>query len=76
MISNYANANADYGYGHAKQELFELIIEKFKTEREKYNYYMNNLAEIDQELFRGAEKAAVIANGVLKRVRQKLGFSF
>lgn len=73
---NYANANADYGYGHAKQELFELIIDKFKTEREKYNYYMNNLQEIDQELFRGAEKAASIANEVLKRVRQKLGFSF
>jgi tryptophanyl-tRNA synthetase len=76
MRENYANANADYGYGHAKQELYELILDKFKTEREKYNYYMNNLAEIDQELFRGAEKAAAIANGVLKRVRQKLGFSF
>lgn len=76
MRENYANANADYGYGHAKQELFELIIDKFKTEREKYNYYMNNLQEIDQELFRGAEKAASIANEVLKRVRQKLGFSF
>ncbi len=76
LRENYANANADFGYGHAKQELFELIIDKFKTEREKYNYYMSNLAEIDQELFRGAEKAAAIANGVLKRVRQKLGFSF
>jgi tryptophanyl-tRNA synthetase len=76
MRENYANANADFGYGHAKQELFELIIDKFKTEREKYNYYMSNLAEIDQELFLGAEKAAAIANGVLKRVRQKLGFSF
>ena len=76
MRENYANANADYGYGHAKQELFELILDKFKTERLKYNYYMNNLSEIDQELFRGAEKAAAIANGVLKRVRQKLGFSF
>jgi len=76
MRENYANANADYGYGHAKQQLFELILDKFKTEREKYNYYMNNLSEIDQELFRGAEKAAAIANGVLKRVRQKLGFSY
>ena len=76
MRENYANANADYGYGHAKQQLFELILDKFKTEREKYNYYMNNLSEIDQELFRGAEKAAAIANEVLKRVRQKLGFSF
>ena len=76
MRENYANANADYGYGHAKQELFELIIDKFKTEREKYNYYMSNLAEVDQELFRGAEKASAIADGVLKRVRKKLGFSF
>ena len=75
MRENYANANANYGYGHAKQELFELIIDKFKIEREKYNYYMNNLSEIDQELFRGADKAAKIADGVLKRVRQKLGFS-
>ena len=76
MISNYANANADYGYGHAKQDLFELITEKFKTEREKYNYYMSNLPEIDHELFEGAEKAKVVANGVLRRVREKLGFSF
>jgi tryptophanyl-tRNA synthetase len=76
MISNYANANADYGYGHAKQDLFELITEKFKTEREKYNYYMSNLPEIDHELFEGAEKAKAIANGVLRRVREKLGFSF
>mgnify|MGYP000987894780 CR=1 FL=1 len=28
----------NFGYGHAKQALFELIVEKFKTEREKYNY--------------------------------------
>jgi tryptophanyl-tRNA synthetase len=51
-------------------------MEKFKTEREKYNYYMSNLPEIDHELFEGAEKAKTIANGVLRRVREKLGFSF
>ena len=38
----------NYGYGHAKQALFELIVEKFKTEREKYNYYSNNLEEVDK----------------------------
>lgn len=74
MKTNYANANKDFGYGHAKQALFELILEKFKTEREKYNYYMNNLPEVDALLQQGAEKARVIANGVLKRVREKLGF--
>ena len=44
MIINYANVNRDYGYGHAKQALFELILEKFKKERDTYNYYMNNLS--------------------------------
>lgn len=76
MIQNYANANRDFGYGHAKQALFELIVEKFKTERETYNYYMSNLEEIDRALFQGAEKAQAVANGVLNRVREKLGFSF
>jgi tryptophanyl-tRNA synthetase len=74
MKTNYANANKEFGYGHAKQALFELIIEKFKTEREKYNYYMNNLSEVDALLQQGAEKARKIANGVLHKVRQKLGF--
>jgi len=76
MIQNYANVNRDFGYGHAKQALFELILEKFKTERETYNYYMSNLAEIDRALFQGAEKAKAVATGVLNRVREKLGFSF
>ncbi|MCI4443611.1 MAG: hypothetical protein JHC39_08925, partial [Lentimicrobium sp.] len=59
---------------HAKQALFELIVEKFKTEIEKYNYYLNNLAEVDALLKTGAEKASVVAKGVLARVRVKLGF--
>ena len=52
----------------------EKIVEKFKAEREKYNYYMNNLPEVDALLKVGAEKAALVANGVLGRVREKLGF--
>lgn len=72
MRANYLGGN--YGYGHAKQALFELIVEKFKTERERYNYYINNLTEVDALLKQGAEKAATIANGVLDRVRLKLGF--
>ncbi|MBL7886416.1 MAG: tryptophan--tRNA ligase [Flavobacterium sp.] len=72
MRANYLGGN--YGYGHAKQALFELISEKFKTEREKYNYYMSNLNEVETLLKQGAEKAANVADGVLKRVREKLGF--
>ena len=72
MKANYLGGN--YGYGHAKQALFELIIEKFKTERDQYNYYINHLEEVDALLKIGAEKAGVVANGVLTRVREKLGF--
>lgn len=74
MKIKYANANRDFGYGHAKQELFDLLIANFKTEREKYNYYMNNLSEVDDLLKAGAAKAAVIAGGVLRKVRMKMGF--
>ena len=74
MKTKYANANKDFGYGHAKQALFELIITKFQTEREKYNYYMSNLPEIDSLLQQGAAKASKVADGVLERVRVKLGF--
>jgi tryptophanyl-tRNA synthetase len=74
MKTKYANVNRDFGYGHAKQVLFELILSKFKTEREKYNYYMSNLDEVDSLLEQGAKKASVVANSVLQRVRIKLGF--
>ena len=74
LQKKYENVNKDFGYGHAKQELFELIITQFKTEREKYNYYMDNLKEVDELLKQGAAKASAIADVVLKKVRHKLGF--
>ncbi|MBP6072430.1 MAG: tryptophan--tRNA ligase [Flavobacterium sp.] len=72
MRQNYEGGN--YGYGHAKQALFELICEKFSSEREKYNYYMSHLDEVDALLQKGAAKAHLVANSVLSRVRAKLGF--
>ncbi len=72
MKANYEKGG--YGYGHAKQALFELIIEKFAKQREQYNYYMNNLSEIDKALALGAKKAKVVADDVLKRVREKAGY--
>ena len=63
-----------YGYGHAKQALFELICEQFSEQRKLYTYYMDNLEEIDQALEIGAKKAAKVANGVLDRIRGKIGY--
>ncbi len=64
----------NYGYGHAKQALYDLIVVKFASEREKYNYYINNLEAVDKLLLEGAAKARKVAQGVLTRVREKLGY--
>ncbi|GJQ07375.1 tryptophan--tRNA ligase [Capnocytophaga cynodegmi] len=72
MKSNYLAGN--YGYGHAKQALFELMLEKFAEPRQKFNYYMENLEELDKILQEGALKAQKTANEVLKRVRKKVGY--
>ena len=63
----------NYGYGHAKKELLELILTKFAKERETFTYYMNNLNELEAKLQEGAEKTRVIANQTIKRVRESLG---
>jgi tryptophanyl-tRNA synthetase len=63
-----------YGYGHAKQAFYELILKDFSEIRTRYNYYMENKDEIDKALNLGAEKAQIIAKNVLKRVRNKLGY--
>ena len=64
----------NYGYGHAKQAFYELLIDKFSKERELYHYYMDNLPEIDKALAVGAKKAHKVADEVLGRVRTKLGY--
>ena len=64
----------NYGYGHAKQALYDLMVVKFAAEREKYNYYINNLEAVDKLLLEGAAKARKVAQGVLTRVREKLGY--
>lgn len=64
----------NFGYGHAKQELYELILTKFSKEREAFNFYFSNPDELDKKLKQGEDRARVIANETLKRVRKKLGF--
>ena len=72
MRIKYEGGN--YGYGHAKQELYELIIDKYAIIRERYSYFMENKNEIDKALEIGALKARKVAGNVLKRVRTKIGY--
>ncbi len=63
-----------FGYGHTKKAILDLILTKYAPQRERYTYYMNHKDELDEILKQGAEKAGQVANGVLKRVRNKLGY--
>ncbi|MBC6698228.1 tryptophan--tRNA ligase [Hymenobacter puniceus] len=72
MRQNYLNGN--YGYGHAKTALFELIRERFATEREQFNFYSANLPEVDRKLAEGAAKAQAYGSEVLNKVREKVGY--
>jgi tryptophanyl-tRNA synthetase len=72
MHENYIRGN--YGYGHAKTALYELILDKFKDARQLYFSLMNDIPALEVVLANGAEKARRINQPVLKKVRQKLGY--
>ncbi|MCC5920898.1 MAG: tryptophan--tRNA ligase [Cyclobacteriaceae bacterium] len=72
MRKNYEGGN--YGYGHAKQALFEVIRDQFTQERERFDYYMSHQQELEEELKKGEAKAREIASVTLGRVRKVLGF--
>jgi tryptophanyl-tRNA synthetase len=64
----------NFGYGQAKQALFELIMDKYAAERSRFDHYMTHEADLEQKLQTGEEKARTIAHAVLDRVRKKLGY--
>ena len=67
--------NGGFGYGHAKNELLQIIMTKFEKPRIKFNELMNNQQLIESELLKGSKKAQIIANSVIKKVRTNLGLS-
>ncbi len=71
MKENYENGG--FGYGEAKNKLFELILETYTKQRESYKYLMQNKNEIDEILKEGSIKAKKVADEVIKRVKSKLG---
>jgi tryptophanyl-tRNA synthetase len=73
MRKNYEAGN--YGYGHAKQELFELIIEKYAKERALFDGFMSNPDALETKLQQGEERAHELGSVVLNRVRKVLGFN-
>jgi tryptophanyl-tRNA synthetase len=73
MRKKYLAGN--YGYGHAKTELLNLLLAKYAKEREVFNYYMNNPEELDKKLEVGEEKVRILAKKKIAEVRQKTGYA-
>ena len=65
----------NFGYGHAKNELLKLIVEKFSHQREQFNYFMDNPNVLEEKLKSGEEKARKVGREVLAKAKAKLGFS-
>ena len=72
LAANYRGGN--FGYGHAKTALLELVLEDFAEAREQFDHYIAHPEEVAAALKIGAEKARPVAQATLSRVRTKLGF--
>ena len=64
----------NFGYGHAKQMLYELIIKKFEAERDRYFDLQDNPDHVEQLLQAGEARAREVAMPVLNRVRKAVGY--
>ena len=72
MRANYEAGG--FGYGHAKQALYEVILEGFTEARTQFDTYMQQPEVLEEQLQKGAEKARRVAHEVLQRVRKNIGF--
>jgi tryptophanyl-tRNA synthetase len=61
-----------YGYGHAKKDLMDVLLERYKEPRKIFQHYMDNPNELAYKLLTGAEKAQRIARPILATVREAL----
>ena len=63
-----------FGYGHAKLALFEALERHLGPQRAEYDRLMADPATLEATLERGANKARAVAQEVLGRAREKVGF--
>jgi tryptophanyl-tRNA synthetase len=64
---------AGFGYGHAKQALFELLLDHFGPARARRAELMDRTAYIDEVLAAGAAAARTRARAVVARARAAAG---
>ncbi len=65
----------NFGYGHAKTELLNVLTTKYAKEREMFNHYMANPDELEKKLKIGEDKVRIFAQKKLAEVRKKTGYA-
>ena len=63
----------NFGYGHAKNELFDKFMDYFSPYREKRESFFNNMDYVYEILKKGAHKARSVASSKLDEVRNTVG---
>ena len=67
-------AQGGLGWGHAKQELYELIQEHLADARAKFFELRPDTDSLDRILKHGAEQAFAVSEPVLNRLRSAMGY--
>jgi len=64
-----------YGWGHAKDDLFQAIEAAIGHRRERYQHLVDHPDELEDILQAGARRAREIARATMERVRSAIGVS-
>ncbi len=73
ILSNKYKNTKGFGYGHAKQELFEMMWEYFVPFRKRREELEKDLGFVHNVLNEGGKKAAEIAENTMTKVRKIVG---
>jgi len=71
LAANYRAGN--FGYGHAKQALFEMLLERFGPARKRRAELLTDPGYVDSVLKAGATKARALARATTDRARAAVG---
>lgn len=71
--AKYLSENIGFGYGHAKKELLEILLEYFRPYREAREKLLQNPELVEKKLKAGAKRMNQQLDGLMKKIYQLTG---
>lgn len=72
VIADFADAR---GYGDLKSRVAEIVIDALMPIQQRYYEYMDDPAELDRMLAKGAERAAAVATPKMDEIKHRMGLT-